>query len=250
MDPNQKFLNLDDKLNEMNDLFHFSEKIIPFVKNLIDFMREIVPMIESVNRSIAESTNKIPSAANQLNSVTEATEMATTEILDKVDSIAAVIEEMETTLEKLSAKKEERQKIVDLLKSEINFTEKQEQLLDNLVVDQEIDILKDKLVFLQDESYQITMSLQVQDITSQQLASVNNLIDSVHKRLSYLVGEISEAELNESDNGTDASGTFDSNARYNKDTTKQQEIDDMFAGEQKNETTSSQDEIDKLFSGD
>ncbi len=96
--------------------------------------------------------------------------------------------------------------------------------------------------------YNITLSLQVQDITSQQLAAVNHLIESVQKRLASLIVHLDESDLRDFDTSTvySTSGeTFDPEARYTK-STERQEAADIIVNDSLSKT--SQDEIDKLFS--
>jgi hypothetical protein len=91
--------------------------------------------------------------------------------------------------------------------------------------------------------------LQVQDITAQQLASVNHLIESVNHKLTSLIQDIDQADLNgdikeistmEIPEGV----VFDPNASYSDNTERQKEID-VLINTQSNKTT--QEEIDTLF---
>ncbi len=248
-----------EKITDLKELFQFGEKIIPIFQSLIEFMKDIVPLMENINKSIAESTNKMPSATNQINNVTSATEMATTEILDRVDSISTALINIDNDLTEILKRRAGKKEILDKLKSEINFNDEQLELLGQLYDQDEIDTflnsIKEKLSLLNDESYQITLALQVQDITSQQLAAVNHLIESVNDKLASLVDDIHNAQLDEKDVDNievPESATFDPNARYDKDKSRQNDADDIFNNQQedKSKDIASQDEIDKLFSGE
>lgn len=251
------FTDVFNKISDLKELFQFGEKIVPIFQSLIEFMKDIVPLMENVNKSIAESTNKMPSATNQINSVTSATELATTEILDRVDSISNALFEIEKEMGEILDKRKEKEKIGQELQKQINFTDEQKILLSQLYekdnIDELLSDIKEKLSILNDESYQITLALQVQDITTQQLAAVNHLIESVNDKLSGLVDDIHKAELD--DKKVDEievpdTATFDPNARYDKDETRQQNVDDIIEEENNNNEIASQDEIDKLFSGE
>jgi chemotaxis regulatin CheY-phosphate phosphatase CheZ len=251
------FTDVFNKISDLKGLFQFGEKIVPIFQDLVEFMKDVVPLMENVNKSIAESTNKMPSAANQIKSVTNATELATTEILDRVDSISKALFEIEKEMGEIRDKRKEKEKISQELQREINFTDDQKILLSQLYekdnIDELLSDINDKLSILNDESYQITLALQVQDITTQQLAAVNHLIESVNDKLSSLVDDIHKAELD--DKKVDEievpdTATFDPNARYDKDETRQQNVDDIIEEENKNNEIASQDEIDKLFSGE
>ena len=101
---------------------------------------------------------------------------------------------------------------------------------------------------VKENAYNITLSLQVQDITSQQLAAVNHLIQSVQDKLSSLIINVKEAdakELKDLDIDAPTDAAFNPNARYTKSSENQEQVDNLI-----NEALSktSQDEIDKLFS--
>ncbi len=247
------------KITDLKELFRFGEKIIPIFQSLIEFMKDIVPLMENINKSIADSTKKMPSATNQINSVTSATEMATTEILDRVDSISNALMKIENDISEIFDRRVKKKEILEKLKSEIDFNNEQLDLLAQLYENDDIDSLlasiKEKVTQLNDESYQITLALQVQDITSQQLAAVNHLIESVNDKLASLVDDIHQVQIDEE--SVDSievpdSATFDPDARYDKDESRQNAADDIFnnSDDSKSDDIASQDEIDKLFSGE
>jgi len=93
------------KLSDLKELFRIGEKIVPILQSVIEFMKETIPLIENINISIADSTSKFPVAKDQINNVTNATELATTEILDLVDEITNRITETINDLENLSKQK-------------------------------------------------------------------------------------------------------------------------------------------------
>jgi len=101
---------------------------------------------------------------------------------------------------------------------------------------------------IRDDVYKITLSLQVQDITSQQLAAVNHLIESVRLKLSSLIIHLDETDLTSIENvklDIPVGSTFDPDAVYTK-STERQEAADLLINSINNKAT--QDEIDKLFS--
>jgi hypothetical protein len=80
---------------------------------------------------------------------------------------------------------------------------------------------------------QIMMSLQVQDITEQQLSSVNHLIETVRDRIDALLdrlgtGEADRGEAPSADPGRTA--TFNMNAEYDRSDDRQRMADDLMAG--------------------
>ena len=241
------------KLNDLKSVFTYGQKIIPIIQNLVDFMKETIPLLENINNSIADSTSKIPKASHQISNVTHATELATTEILDLVDVISN-----ETT------------KIETRLKSEAELINKSNELIDKLVGinagnKEALDILNElkatneqlitppelfeSIEKIKNDAYNITISLQVQDITAQQLAAVNHLIESVQQKLSELIVEIQEAEIRDREPASmeieaPTSAAFNPNARYKGNGNSQKIADELVEVN----NTASQDEIDKLFS--
>jgi chemotaxis regulatin CheY-phosphate phosphatase CheZ len=238
-----------DRLNDLKSVFRYGQKLIPVIQSLLDFMSETVPLLENINASISESTTKIPKATNQINNVTSATELATTEILDIIDLISSDIIEIDKQLEEIFKIKKEKSKIIKKIKK--------------LVDDKEVSLLLDKYEKLDDisnrheliseltskiknNSYNITLSLQVQDITSQQLAAVNHLISSVQEKLASLILNFEETSINDIDSNkiiVPEGSHFDPNAKYSKTDGRQEVVDSIV-----NNHKTSQDEIDKLFS--
>lgn len=219
--------NVFSKLGDLKQFFVFGQKIVPVIQKIIDFMSDVVPLLENVNNSIQDSTNKIPKASTQINSVTSANEIATSEILDIIDAMFLDLSTIRTGLEEL--------------KNDENS--------------EKIKALNEVVANIENDSSRITISLQVQDITAQQLASVNHLIDSVQNKLSSLLFELGKqqdrpipifdpASVSEQDSDYAFSdGTFNENARYDRTTEKQELVDTLV---QEN-TKTSQEEIDKLF---
>jgi chemotaxis regulatin CheY-phosphate phosphatase CheZ len=242
-----------DKLDDLKSVFTYGQKIIPTLQGLIEFMGEIIPLLQTVNASIAESTNQMPKASNHISDVTNATELATTEILDTVDTTLSTLENIKQKLEeqtKLEAKKEE---IIGNLKKEVEGNTKALNLLSEYDKynhsSEKMNAISESLSSINDNLFNITLSLQVQDITSQQLAAVNHLIESVQVKLASLMDDIDGADLKKDlpklkiDAPRD--GAFNPDAKYTK-STDDQDLADSLIESQKN--IASQDEIDKLFS--
>lgn len=241
-----------ERLNELKVVFRYSEKLIPIIQNLMDFMKETVPLLEDINSSIVESTSKIPKASDQINNISSATELATTEILDIVDSISIDMERIEKSVKDVKSKEEEKllvwQKIKSILPSDPSANEliqRYEELESFLPT---IPGMMEIFQKVKNDVYNITLSLQVQDITSQQLAAVNHLIESVRSSLASLMLHLDDSEIKSFDNfynDLPKVGTFDPNAEYTK-SSERQDIANVLINDMNSKTT--QDEIDKLFS--
>jgi chemotaxis regulatin CheY-phosphate phosphatase CheZ len=243
--------NLFSRLDDLKKVFIYGERLLPVIHSLGVFMKETVPLLENINRSIADSTSKIPKVQNQINSVTSATELATTEILDLVDALNNDLGLIEKSVTEVLIKEKDKK---DFLTSLIPFLNKEnaedfikEFLKKNDCSDRLSETLK-LVCNMKNDTNDITISLQVQDITAQQLATVNHLIESVQEKLSGLISDFDKNQIEESVDNTfniPVNATFNPGARYTKSSIAQQEVDSIFKNSEVE--TASQEEIDKLF---
>ncbi|RMD51385.1 MAG: hypothetical protein D6830_00485 [Ignavibacteria bacterium] len=237
-----------EKLEDLKTVFSYGQKIIPILQSLMDFMKDTVPLLENINKSIDQTAKQFPKAQDQINDISSATEIATTQILDKVDEITndliAADEELKGLLDTARTRDE---KIDALIKNHPELANELSQLKLNgskEIIEKHINTLGK----INQNTYSITLSLQVQDITSQQLAAVNHLINSVQTKLSSLIKDIDESELEYVDANLDTAVTFDEDASFTKTESNQDFADELFA--EKPEEKPSQEEIDKLFSSE
>lgn len=241
-----------DKLHDLKSLFVYGEKLIPIIQSLLDFMKETVPLLENINYSIADSTSKIPKAVHQISNVSSATELATTEILDLVDKVTTEIHSAEANLNSYLQREEGKEIILNDLAFLLSDNSKATKLLEEYrsinTTDDMLASLFESFNSIKHDTNSIAISLQVQDITAQQLAAVNHLICSVQDRLANLVSDLNENDMEEwktLNNPIQESVVFDSNARYSKSVENQSNVDIIIQTERQH---ASQDEIDKLFS--
>lgn len=239
-----------EKLNDLKAIFMYSEKLIPVIQSLIDFMRDTIPLLENINHSIADSAAKIPKVTHQINNVTNATEMATNEILDQIDKVLNETGHSESMLERLLELEKEKTELIREVAMESNspraveLLQKYDEKFDNSA---RIEVLLGVIKNIKEYANSITISLQVQDITAQQLAAVNHLITSVQKKLGSLINDIEKTHLRSTEHlhiPFEESMTFDPNARYQNGTSSQKLVDDVIT---KKIDASTQEEIDKLF---
>lgn len=216
--------NIFHKLGDLREFFIYGQKLIPILQKILAFMEDTVPLLEKVNQSLHESTSKMPKATNQINSITNATEVATTEILDIVDGMTLDIQSMHSKLDTLKSKIGEDEDVNSLLKM--------------------VDSISNGMM-------NITISLQVQDITAQQLSSVNHLIGSIQEKLAGLMFEVKDESIGGVINSNfnieyqfPKDGAFNGDARYEKNADSQKLADSLVS---ENITNASQEEIDKLF---
>jgi chemotaxis regulatin CheY-phosphate phosphatase CheZ len=152
--------NLDEvfsKIEEMRGFFKFGDEIIPFLGDMFKFLLDIMPLMTEVNTSLEDSTHKIPTASERITSVNQATEMATHEILNKLDSIS--------------------NKITDISEDS---------------TDDKSNVFEE----IQDEVMDIIFALQFQDITSQKLEHANRILSAIHDKFVQLFMAIEQVKMN------------------------------------------------------
>ena len=238
------------KLQDIDSVFKFGEKMIPVIEGFVSFITDFIPFVEEVSGSIEDTRAKIPEASNQIDKVTNATELAMTEVLDKIDEINTQLESVTECVDDVVERRESAGEIVDtlqnLLKSNPEASKLLGKLSDEIDVGLKLELIKNKLNEVTANADQITMSLQVQDITAQQLAAVNHLIISVQHKLGGLLSIVDSSGYDKSQDlkmEKLPDVHFDKNADYNPAANQQVDVDSVINSEK-----ASQEEIDKLFS--
>lgn len=237
------------KLGDLKDFFTYGQKLIPILQKIIDFMQDTVPLLENVNKSIAESTSKMPKASHQINNVTSATEVATTEILDIVDGVVLDLGVITTQISSFQDKFDEQQyqlvKIAEKYPGDTDVKKLIVNEFDSKYFSDDAKDLSQLVSKINDGMMSITLSLQVQDITTQQLLSVNHLIQSIQQKLSSLLVDLGAKEINAIDERFHKNLSFNPEARYERNHNSQVLADSLV---EENRSAASQKEIDELFS--
>jgi len=239
------------KVEELKSVFSFGVKFLPFLEDLLVFVQEMAPMLNEMNQSIQDSSSKMPKAVQQLDKVTSATELATNEILDKVDSMLGRLDQVSanfnTVRERLSAEQTALSGIAGAIEELLELPGVRESL--NRVFEDEkarqkgVEIKKIVDEFLsgkigedvpqaveallqdtQTDAYDIMNALQVQDITAQQIEGAHGLLRSVQERLNMLITKYSEASPPAVFREIKA---HDINATFDMDDDRQKAVDDM-----------------------
>jgi hypothetical protein len=242
------------KAEELRALFILGQRVVPFLEELFAFVGEIQPLLEEINTSIQENLSKMPNLSKQLSKVTEATELATNEILDivdgvfyKLDILSSILKEFESSQLGLKDFFEDFNKLVDKFNNgsfsiddlKLNLGSLQAKSKDILSVETKISSMKEMVDNIRNDSSSIMLALQVQDITSQQIAAVNHLLNTVQTRLNSLISKFQ-------------SGDITKVATVQEQTTNVTELHrviafDPDAVESLIDNAARQDEIDKLF---
>jgi len=186
-------------------------------ESVITALQKVITLLDRIKNAIEDSSSKIPNASVQLNTVTQATEIATVEILDVLDQMGTKIHMVENGLKEFDEK---------------GIPERQVLMLTGI---------KQTLTELREDTSNITVALQVQDITAQKIGAANHLIESVRKELlnelnffetakkktdearHYVEGESADAKA------------FDVNALYMKTPEHQNMIDEVVTAWKENE---------------
>ncbi len=246
MDSPTNFDSLLNKLEEVRAVFVLSRRSMPFLEEFFGFVQDVAPLIEEIDKAIRQSSGEMPQAKSQLESVSQATELATTEILDLVDAVLADLCGIEQRIERAAAQaaalEAADERLMALLRdalgpdeaallsdAEAIYEEKQALRAEHAAAD-DVDE-SDALAAVRQKMNRIMLSLQVQDITSQQIAGVNHLIESVRTRLTDLTRRFTAGGAPPVAARPAASEplTFDADARYDHAPDRQQMADDLIA---------------------
>ncbi len=220
-----------DRLDELRSIFVLGQRAVPFIEEVVLLIKDMSPLLENINGSLQDSASKLPSASSQLESVSQATEMATTEILNLVDLALMKCNELGKRIEATGAH------VAHVRGENLSFKKVLEDTLGLAwpavaaayeshagvqesslrAMEKSLGTQQEAVNVLKEGMTQIMMSLQVQDITSQQIASVNHLIHTTRERLNKLTENLGARSVDEYDDVNlrlQSGATFDSNARY------------------------------------
>ena len=124
-------------------------------ESVIMALHKVITLLDRIKNAIEESSNKIPKVSVQLNKVTQATELATVEILDVLDVMGTKILTIETSLTEFD---------------QAGISESRMLMLSGM---------KQTLSELKEHTSNISIALQIQDISTQKINAANHLIESV-----------------------------------------------------------------------
>ncbi|GEM_PF-1186251 len=216
------------------------------LKDFIHLLHEIVPLLENVRNSIEESSLRIPKASKQLSKVNQDTENATVEILNVLEAMTARISEAEVHLKRLKVvtqnSKDSAKKIAErLFASTSDAGAYSSAEITALVVNEfvsgidsseAIPAIEEVLSKTKEDSMNIAMALQVQDIASQQIASVAHTIESVEVQLVRALnrfenGGASDIADDNANEKLEKEHAFDVDARYTPAEERQDAADEI-----------------------
>ncbi|MBN1293413.1 MAG: protein phosphatase CheZ [Candidatus Latescibacteria bacterium] len=210
--------------NAIKGYFDTTKKYMPQIAKLVFFIEEVIPLLNTIQKDLHQSSQIIPTATEKLDKVTSATEMATTEVMDIVDNVISRLNNMSTSLEELE-----------------NQIESEKSLLNS--VKEKTDKIRQEIDGSQDDLFSIMNALQFQDITTQQINSIAQVIDSVQVKLGDLLHGFDDDGFNLPKQRVAA---FDENAEFDfSRSAESQKLADEFIKQviEKNKAVESKDSI-------
>lgn len=214
------------------------------VDKLLKTLRGLVPIVDHIKQSIEASSVSIPSVSTQLSSVTQATETATVTILNNLETLTTSLTNAEETLAKVGEQSRLNQTADEQFGNVLNkiaASRTSDADIVNLLTlwkqrDGEpktrsyIDSIQQGLAGAQGTLMQIAMALQVQDITSQQIAGVVHLIEEVRIKLSQTLFQVEhqhEQQEHPHASSRPRAGSFDMHASFSTSPDKQSNTDEI-----------------------
>ena len=224
-----------------------------------NLIQALIPLVTDLDDTMSEIARRMPTASHQLARVTKATEMATHEIINRTDAILASHQSLtedagaeethiirfQASLSALKRHFEQAglQEATMLGHLEQLHTAFQTELANRNQQDAHIQETRSHIS-------QIVLSLQVQDITTQQVASVNHVLQAIRDQLLGLLDRLGAPlpQLAVDDDLLESGQAFDHRARYDHNPSRQQQADKITEF-MASEGAASADEITKLFGG-
>jgi chemotaxis regulatin CheY-phosphate phosphatase CheZ len=187
------------KVEELRALMVFTQRTIPFLEDVFAFVKDIVPLLDVLKASVETTSEKLPHASKQLDKVTTATELASTEIMNIVDA-------MYPKVDRMRAEQEQRKAAIATIRASMTrlcelaagtpVAKEAHAICTEVATHMEVlvptDVAVQEVESIQGDCTNIMIALQVQDITAQQIAAVNKLMQSVDEGLNRLLKHFSK----------------------------------------------------------
>ncbi len=208
--------------------------------NFIRVVSGVIPLLDSVKESLEETTGSIPKASLQLDNVSKATESAAVEILDLLEKVSVRVDSLGKALDVFRAAAgggEARLCAIDALISSLKVSHPDVYARWNefrtaggggaLPAD-----LDAQFSALRADVMNIGMALQVQDITTQQIAGVSHMIESIRKHLAGVLQSLHDGKkfvipASPKAEGVDPGGHFNAEAEYSRAPDLQESADEI-----------------------
>jgi len=207
------------------------------LNNFIKVVSGVIPLLDSIRHSLEESTGSIPKASQQLDNVTKATESATVEILDLLERMSGRVQTLGDAMTALRSASEAGAARLEKLDGMItSLAATRPDILEcwkehraapggaTLPAD-----LEAQCAAISADAMSIGMALQVQDITTQQIAGVSHMIESVRMRLGEVLQSIVDGEKvpESAREEVPADGHFNAEAEFSRSPDRQVSADEI-----------------------
>ena len=190
------------KAAELKVFCEYGQRTIPALDEILAFVKEISPAIEDLKAVVDVATVNIPKAAGQLERVTQATEQASTDILNTLDRMVATLDKLMSSVASgkisvdLGAAATKMAGVVKKMVEKSGWDDDVRELaetweshLRSIKAAHPTSNLEGILKDLQSNCTEIMMSLQVQDITQQHIGAVMGTIQAVADGLRKLTSD-------------------------------------------------------------
>jgi chemotaxis regulatin CheY-phosphate phosphatase CheZ len=193
---------LDSILQKAADLQVFCEygqRTLPILDDMSSLMKEISPAIEDLKAVVEVALVNIPKAAGQLDRVTQATAQASHDILNSLDRMVVTLDEVITVVSSgmltkdLDVATKKMSGVVKMLVEKsgwdqdiVQLAEAWESHVQSMRMSGPTNNLERLLKDLQNDTTEIMMALQVEDITQQHIGGVMGTIEAVAEGLRKL----------------------------------------------------------------
>jgi chemotaxis regulatin CheY-phosphate phosphatase CheZ len=178
------------------------------IGELSEALTRIVESFKQVQSPLQESKEKVPQATNQLDKISEQTEAAAHQMLDRIEKITQREDEIILGLARF-AEADSIRSDTDLSALATSLTEKANTNLN--------------------DAFMIMDVLQFQDITAQQMNHAAALLEDIEQKLQNILAAISGEEPDEEVPIEHRTRVFDPHAEFTDKQTQQEDIDSLFS---------------------
>ena len=185
------------------------DKIQREIAELSEALTKIVESFKQVQSPLLESREKVPQATNQLDKISEQTEAAAHQMLDRIEKITQREDEIVAGLARFA-----------------NFAP--------VKADTELTALATALTESANtnlnDAFMIMETLQFQDITSQQMNHAAALLEDIEDKLQNILSAIGGEDSDEQvEKHPQKSRVYDPHADFSDKQTQQEDIDSLFS---------------------
>ncbi len=192
---------------------HLDVKAKGEVGKLVSAINQTLDNLQQLDKTVHEETGKVPELAQHLDHITQETEMATGQVLEKLDLMIAGSEEQDKSLQQIKALAHQRlemdresKRAIDAFLEGLGSGLDQERILEDALdfvalmgqqasahlakserVDQEVSHASERAEEILNHAFDIMNVLQFQDITRQKVSKVIGLLKEMQSGLYRLL---------------------------------------------------------------